>query len=88
MYLQFLMNFIYQFTGGTKPSIPGKQYYLFTLIFAHQQISLTPIFVPGVGTRIQNDGYVRPEIGDLENDPYGDSQRHKKIPLQRLKRQL
>ena len=37
---------------------------------------------PGWAHGFKMTGYVRPEIGDLENDPYGDSQRHKKIPLQ------
>ena len=33
------------------------------------------------GEMIWNDGYVRPEIGGPENDPYGDSQWHKKETL-------
>ena len=42
----------------------------------------------GGGTRIRNDGYVRPEIGGLENDPYGDSWRHEMRPLQRPNRKF
>ena len=42
----------------------------------------------GGGTRIRNDGYVRLEIGGLENNPYGDSWRHEMRPLQRPNRKF